>query len=1227
MSCPTKSIATFVGWALLLTLSAADKAGAVAVAPPQGIIGWWPGDGNAIELVNGNNGTLQGGAGFAPAQVDQGFHFPGTGSVNAPDYSALDRAFLTMEAWISLDEAPATPGSRFTIATKGITQSSSENYGLYVTNSGLMFEWFNAGFRQTQSANTQFASDTNHHVAVTVSGNTIVFYKDGQLLSAHPQTFPLVPNDLPLQIGNNAPHNHQFHGVIDELSIYNRALTQPEIAAIFNAGSAGKLKLAGSEWIGTTGGNWNDISRWNTGLVPNSANRFVRFGNSITANATINLNVDVSIGAIVFQNATRSYSVTGAGGNELTLAGDAVIEVAAGSHTISVPILGTDGLNKSGPGTLTLNGVKGYSGTTHIAAGSMIVQNQALPGDTIDVAAGALLVFRQFVNYQMQPQQTLTGSGEVILEHTFSNTDLLITPTSAVRGTLSIMADNVINSGLIAPGFSPGIIKIDGDYTQENDGVLELEVGGLAPGTQHDQLQITGLASLAGRLEVPIIDGFVPQLNDEITILTATEVEGRFGALFSPNLASVSPDLAMRVLYGPTNARLVFAAPTSTIQFNSDTPTALWSDIGTWTTGAVPGTAHIINVTNTIEGDQRVDIETQNAFTHRLNVSGDKDRITVGVNNGLNLSATTGVTIGANGVIELDDGNLVSTAVSVQGGGLLAGNGTVVGNLIVGSANELQPATVSPGFSVGHLDIEGNYEQRESGTLVIEVEGDGAGEFDSISVSGEATLGGTLLVDASALPNQMPGTSIEFLSAGSVAPGTAFDNVETIGGDGVYFAPTYSGTSASLESFPLGDMNRDFLLNGDDVPEFALALRNPLAYRNRRGLFGSQSGNMDGTNGLDFSDIDDFAAALQMAGVPNALAAINAALLNVPEPATFVQALFLMFCTCGLNTRLRRRVSPKLASAFRTSASSVESRNAATLHGFTLVELLVVIAIIGVLLGILLPAVQAAREAARRSSCINNLRQIGLALQNYHSQYKHFPPGAPLLAKEMDPSIGWRVLILPFLEETAVYEEIAPTPDGGAANWSPQRRAIDVYVCPSNERPVSNGTMLVEAHYAAVSGAYRGNDRMDLEDSICGDIYTNGIFYPNSRIPTSKITDGTSHTLAVGERRCVWRDWMDGATWLGTPPTEICTEAAKNIRFPINADPNVYGYYKFDSTAPAGAKKDVLLNDLYFASRHPGGAHFSIADGSVQFLHDSIDFSLFQDLSTRNGGEVLREVF
>ncbi|MEX0643215.1 MAG: DUF1559 domain-containing protein [Pirellulales bacterium] len=295
--------------------------------------------------------------------------------------------------------------------------------------------------------------------------------------------------------------------------------------------------------------------------------------------------------------------------------------------------------------------------------------------------------------------------------------------------------------------------------------------------------------------------------------------------------------------------------------------------------------------------------------------------------------------------------------------------------------------------------------------------------------------------------------------------------------------------------------------------------------------------------------------------------------------------------------------------------------------GFTLVELLVVIAIIGLLIGMLLPAIQAAREAARRMSCTNNLKQIGLALQNYHGQHKYFPPSAPLYFKSQEPSISWRVMILPFLEETSVYQEIEPTKDGGATNWNAQTRVIDVYHCPSGERPASNSGILVQSNYAAISGAFRGTLRINLEKSVCGDIYTNGIFYPNSRTKISRITDGTSHTLAVGERMYFFLNWMDGATYAGNlpTPTRICSEAASNVRFPINSDHQTVGYWKGDSDAPTGALKDLLQNDLFFASKHSGGANFCLADGSVHLVRDTIDFTVFQDLSTKNGEEVVQD--
>ncbi|MEX0613716.1 MAG: DUF1559 domain-containing protein [Pirellulales bacterium] len=287
----------------------------------------------------------------------------------------------------------------------------------------------------------------------------------------------------------------------------------------------------------------------------------------------------------------------------------------------------------------------------------------------------------------------------------------------------------------------------------------------------------------------------------------------------------------------------------------------------------------------------------------------------------------------------------------------------------------------------------------------------------------------------------------------------------------------------------------------------------------------------------------------------------------------------------------------------------------AKLSGFTLIELLVVITIIGVLIGMLLPAVQAARESARRSSCSNNLRQLGIALHEYHNVKKRFPPGARLHDLPNQRSISWRVIILRQMEESALYERSDPEPDGGAASWGGETIAISTYLCPSVPWPA---TLAKPSHYSGVMGAGLGNYRMNLISS-CGDVFTDGVLYPDSRTRIAEIEDGTSHTLAIGERvySIVW-NWMEGANWSGMPPTRICTNAASNVSYPINDN----RYYVGDSSAPDPALKVVALNDLFFGSLHTGGAQFCFADGSVRMLSDTMNFAVFQAMATINGREI-----
>jgi prepilin-type N-terminal cleavage/methylation domain-containing protein/prepilin-type processing-associated H-X9-DG protein len=294
--------------------------------------------------------------------------------------------------------------------------------------------------------------------------------------------------------------------------------------------------------------------------------------------------------------------------------------------------------------------------------------------------------------------------------------------------------------------------------------------------------------------------------------------------------------------------------------------------------------------------------------------------------------------------------------------------------------------------------------------------------------------------------------------------------------------------------------------------------------------------------------------------------------------------------------------------------------------GFTLVELLVVITIVGVLLGLLLPAVQAAREAARRAQCNNQLKQIGLALQNYHGQQGHFPTGALRHERDFDESVSWRVMILPQMEMGELYDRIDPEPNGGARDDSYDKLLIDAYICPSAAAQDGDSTKWKLSHYTTVAGG-NTNERIDLEDYGCGDIETSGIFYIDSDTRVAEITDGTSNTLAVGERKYIFRDWLSGAVASNIPsPGSICSGAFKNVRYPINPDHYTLGFFVGDNNAPSGAPKTMLLNDLPFASDHPGGAHFGYADGSVHFINDTIDFTIYQGLATKAGQEILGEL-
>ncbi|QDT68928.1 hypothetical protein MalM25_18540 [Planctomycetes bacterium MalM25] len=306
---------------------------------------------------------------------------------------------------------------------------------------------------------------------------------------------------------------------------------------------------------------------------------------------------------------------------------------------------------------------------------------------------------------------------------------------------------------------------------------------------------------------------------------------------------------------------------------------------------------------------------------------------------------------------------------------------------------------------------------------------------------------------------------------------------------------------------------------------------------------------------------------------------------------------------------------------------------------FTLVELLVVIAIIAILIALLLPAVQAAREAARRSTCLNQLRQQALALLNYESTHGRLPAGAQLHDEPRRPSLGWRAHALPFLEENDLYEAIEPNDQGGFSGPDGPFKQPKVFVCPSaplgpGEVSTEPGRGLLWSSYAGIAGSGQTDDGVwpGLDDLFSGPVFRDGALPPGKGVRLGQVTDGTSQTIVIGERAYFtgFQYWIIGSIWNGTSNPvrqvrEITFHAVKNVRYPINGAPDTFGYFRGDSTKPAGAIDTLKPNDFYLGSHHPGGAQFALVDGSCRFLVNDTDLTRLQDLATRDGGEVRGE--
>lgn len=329
--------------------------------------------------------------------------------------------------------------------------------------------------------------------------------------------------------------------------------------------------------------------------------------------------------------------------------------------------------------------------------------------------------------------------------------------------------------------------------------------------------------------------------------------------------------------------------------------------------------------------------------------------------------------------------------------------------------------------------------------------------------------------------------------------------------------------------------------------------------------------------------------------------------------------------------------------------------------GFTLIELLVVIAIIAILVALLLPAVQQAREAARRSQCINQMKQLGLALHNYHDVVRMFP-----MAASWGDRPNWRVFLLPYLEQGALYDTLtintggfyAHSPGCDSANPSLacgfsgntilRNLAVPIYHCPSNPNPPFNHAATGYAYqgaiidYVGISGATPdpgGRDSMCSGDVMCSSssYCRNGMMLVGEGKRIRDCTDGTSNTIILAEQSGTVNNVARSANALGGWHSAANAGSAgfnSSTPFPMTSagcwySAGVttvrYAPNAFFRTGGSGPNNSALSFNTVTNSFHKGGHHILLTDGSVRFLSENVDFPTYRQLCTRDDGNVVGE--
>ena len=300
-------------------------------------------------------------------------------------------------------------------------------------------------------------------------------------------------------------------------------------------------------------------------------------------------------------------------------------------------------------------------------------------------------------------------------------------------------------------------------------------------------------------------------------------------------------------------------------------------------------------------------------------------------------------------------------------------------------------------------------------------------------------------------------------------------------------------------------------------------------------------------------------------------------------------------------------------------------------RGFSLVELLVVIAIIAALIGLLLPAVQSARGAARRMSSLNNLKQMGIALHTYHDARNRLPPGFTSTTTGTWPGgsndpvpesgPGWSLFaeMLPHLEETALHARI----DFGKPVTHPDNRAARETAVPAFIDPGDTAARLVDirdTNLATLAQTAVCSYVGSLGTNAYEELPFNGVFHRNSQIRLGHVTDGTSKTIAIGERMS--RHTQSG--WAGVTPGQLLVYAPESPRFDA-ANPRFNSRPAITATLVHVRSSVPSLRGSPggFIGPHAAGTQFLNLDGSCRLITESTSPEVFRALCTRAGGEVV----